>query len=255
MRKRESSEHEEGPNHERWLVSYADFVTLLFAFFVVMYAISSVNQGRYRVLSDALSDAFSGFHAPASSNRLNLITPPIPNLPLPHRLEPHDPGRAEREKLQSIAQKLQSSLHGLIDSDQVHVIGGAHSVSIDIKASVLFTTGQATLQPQAMPVLDEVERSLAAINEPVQVEGHTDNAPISTPQFPSNWELSAARAGSVVRHFVDLGMKPSRLAAAGYGEFRPIDSNDTPEGRARNRRVSLVIMPDADAAPGEAGTH
>jgi chemotaxis protein MotB len=255
MSRRDQGEHDEAPNHERWLVSYADFVTLLFAFFVVMYAISSVNEGRYRVLSNSLSDAFSGFKAPATSNRLNMITPPIPNLPMPHRLEPHDPGRAEREKLQSIAQKLQSSLRGLIESDQVHVIGGAHSVSVDIKASVLFVTGQANLQPQAMPVLDEVERSLVMIDEPVQVEGHTDNVPISTPQFPSNWELSAARAGSVVRHFVDLGMPPARLAAAGYGEFRPIDTNDTPEGRSRNRRVTLVIMPNADTAPAENGTR
>ncbi len=251
-RDRRQSDHDEGPNHERWLVSYADFVTLLFAFFVVMYAVSSVNQGRYRVLSDSLSNAFAGFNTPGASNHFNVIAPPIPNLPMPQRMTPHDPGKAEREKLQSITQKLQSALRGLIDSDQVRVVGGPHSVSVEINASVLFSTGQAGLQPQAMPVLDTVEKALASIDEPIQVEGHTDNAPIATPQFPSNWELSAARAGSVVRHFVDLGMTPSRLSAAGYGEFRPIADNDTPEGRSRNRRVTLVIMPTPGvAAPDE----
>ncbi len=250
-RDRRQSDHDEGPNHERWLVSYADFVTLLFAFFVVMYAVSSVNQGRYRVLSDSLSNAFAGFHAPGASSHLTVIAPPIPNLPMPQRMTPHDPGKAEREKLQSITQRLQSALRGLIDSDQVRVVGGPHSVSVEINASVLFSTGQAGLQPQAMPVLDTVEKALASIDEPVQVEGHTDNAPIATLQFPSNWELSAARAGSVVRHFVDLGMTPSRLAAAGYGEFRPIADNDTPEGRSRNRRVTLVIMPTPGTAVAE----
>jgi chemotaxis protein MotB len=250
MRRRAHAEEHE--NHERWLVSYADFITLLFAFFVVMYSLSTVNEGKYRVLSDSLVAAFrnvninaqgqqlsAGAPAPAAVPALSQIKPKPAVAPVSAREE--ERRRQAREKMRDMAREIMNALHPLVKEGKVSVTEGLKGITVEINASVLFPLGDARLQPAAVKALRAVAEVVAPAGFPVTVEGHTDPTPIATPQFPSNWELSGARASSVVRLFVDAGVAPQRLTATGYGEQRPLASNETPEGRARNRRVTILI--------------
>jgi chemotaxis protein MotB len=249
-RRHREEEHE---NHERWLVSYADFITLLFAFFVVMYAISQVNEGKYRVLSDALINAFKpDGHAPV------IIRPPLqpqgPNsgpqpgtVPQIGAQRGDDAVRRVREqRMRTIARDVLQALEPLVKEGQVRVTESARGIAVEINASVLFKSGQAALEPESARALTAVARVLAGTENAIEVEGHTDTERIYTPQFPSNWELSGARASSVVRLFIDSGVAPKRMIASGFSDTRPVDSNGTPEGRARNRRVTVMIRPETD---------
>jgi chemotaxis protein MotB len=229
---------DEPENHERWLISYADFITLLFAFFVVMYAISSVNIGKYVVFSDALGDAFGGAGAakPINTQVQNL---PIPNPGLKRRTELL---RKEKEQMTKLAQDLLSTLAPLVKEGKVRVTQNSRGVSVEINASVLFDPGNARLTDESTEALRAVAGLLKEDSHNVQVEGHTDNQPIRNPQFPSNWELSAVRASSVVRLFIDAGVAPGRLTAVGYSDNLPVAQNDTAQGRARNRRVAVTIL-------------
>ncbi len=233
---------EDSENHERWLISYADFITLLFAFFVVMYAVSVVNVGKYKVLSDALGDAFGGRGAATKINT-SVETDPLP-LPLANiiahkRLEA---ARRERERLDLLARKLNSVLAPLVNSGKVRVSQNARGITIEINASVLFDEGDAGLTGNARETLATVAGLLKDDPHAIEVEGHTDTTPIARPAFPSNWELSAVRATTVVRLFIENGVLERRLAAVGRGANQPIASNDDPAGRARNRRVAVTIL-------------
>jgi chemotaxis protein MotB len=231
---------EEPDHHDRWLVSYADLVTLLFAFFVVMYAISSVNEGKYRVLSNALGTAFGRLATP------DRIDAPGTSLPRPAPLQRRTAGEAalkrERERLTSVARDIQKVLAPLVSQGKVRVTQSGRGVTVEINASILFAQGDAKLSADASQALRAVAKVLRDDTHALQVEGHTDNVPIRNAMFPSNWELSAVRAGSVVRLFVDSGIGEGRLTAVGYGATRPIANNDTVEGRQRNRRVQIMIL-------------
>lgn len=243
-RRRKAEEHE---NHERWLVSYADFITLLFAFFVVMYAVSSVNEGKYRVLSDSISSAFRNI--PGSS--VGAMVEVNPNAPMPVTIPFKKPQVANiktdtnreknKELLRNKAKEITEALAPLVQSGQVRVTEGALGITVEINASVLFDSGEARLQLPAVRALTAVGQILATTDFPITVEGHTDNAPISTLLFPSNWELSGARAASVVRLFIETGVDPRRLTATGYAEQRPVADNASLEGRQRNRRVAITM--------------
>jgi chemotaxis protein MotB len=253
LKRRREEEHE---NHERWLVSYADFITLLFAFFVVMYAISTLNEGKYRVLSDALVSAFRHDRV-VTAAPTTLVPLDRPLAPLPRPGVKGDPVRREQErKLLDLAGKIKEALAPLVKTGQVRLTQLPHGIAVEINASVLFGAGQASLQPESIPALQAVAQVLTGTPDSIQVEGHTDNVPIASAQFPSNWELASARASSVVRLFVGGGVDPARLTASGYAENRPVESNDTPEGRARNRRVTLMIIaapPASDAMAARGG--
>ena len=257
-RKKKAEEHE---NHERWLVSYADFITLLFAFFVVMYSISSVNEGKYRVLSDSIASAFDPTREGLPIKLNSPLRPPIieRNILTPNR----DPVKVEREfpesnpglkpsakdkaNLEKISSQVEKNLKPLIDQDQIKISKNDLWVEIEIKSNILFTSGNASLAVAARPVLRKIAGILKTTDNQVQVEGFTDNVPIDTEEFPSNWELSAARAASVVHLFSNQRVDPNRLSEVGYGEYKPIASNSTPEGRSKNRRISIVILSDAIA--------
>lgn len=249
--------HEEHENLERWLVSYADFITLLFAFFVVMYSVSQVNEGKYRVLSDSLVNAFK--NAPTSTTpiapalRIDASTKGASSaaqaLSLKQTIFVSKPDpviearkKQQTEKMKSVAIDILKAMEPLVKEGQVKVSQSVHGIAIEINASVLFASGQASLEPGSVKALRAVGRVLAQVPNDVQVEGFTDNTPISTLAFPSNWELSTARASSVVRLLAESGAPPERLVAVGYGEFRPVDTNSTAEGRARNRRVTIMIL-------------
>ncbi|NHZ93092.1 flagellar motor protein MotD [Massilia sp. CCM 8733] len=237
-RKKYEAEHE---NHERWLISYADFITLLFAFFVVMYAISVVNEGKYKVFSVSLGDAFGGKDQKTASVASSDV-PQLIVLPDPLIKRRAEAMRREKERLTNLAQKLTSTLAPLVREGKVRVTQNSRGVSVEINASVLFDPGDATLTPES----DQALRALAVLlkDDPhaVQVEGHTDPTPIRNALFPSNWELSAVRASSVVRLFIDSGVAPERLTAVGHGANIPVASNATAEGKARNRRVAVTIL-------------
>lgn len=246
--------HDDHDNHERWLVSYADFITLLFAFFVVMYAISSVNEGKYRVLSDSLAAAFRNIVRSAEVVQIGprpagriidtpAATPPSVRLP----------GiKQQREQMSHLAQDILKVLEPLVKEKQVRVTQNRFGVAVEINASVLFAPGQAALAPGSEKALRAVAQVLKHDRHAIRVEGHTDDIPINTPSFPSNWELSTARAATVVRLFQEEGVAGERLAAVGYSAYRPVASNSTPEGRARNRRVMIMILADAPQVPDSA---
>ena len=237
---------EEHENHERWLVSYADFITLLFAFFVVMYALSAVNEGKYRVLRDSLGSAF---HSKSPQAAPLPATPFDAGKPLRKPDAPGVPGVRrnviQREQMLGIAQDILKVLDSLVRDGQVRVTQSNRGISVEINASVLFASAQAQLRADSTRALREVATVLAVGEQGIQVEGYTDDARISTAQFPSNWELSAARASSVVRLFIDSGVAERRLSVIGYGPNRPVAGNDTPDGRGRNRRVTVMILAEA----------
>ena len=268
-RKKAPEEHE---NHERWLVSYADFITLLFAFFVVMYSISSVNEGKYRVLSDSLVSAFRSSpkslqpiqigalsKAPVTSTAQEDLRKAavvrLPKMFLSQEISEkgllRDPLMQEKYKqgadqvaLKKIASKVRKALSKLVSEGLIEVNQKALWVEVQISDSVLFPSGSARLQDKAVVVIKKLAAILQEFPNPVRVEGFTDNVPIHTIVYPSNWELSTARAASVVRLFSTAGIVPNRLVAQGYGEYRPVASNKTAAGRARNRRVVIVVLAD-----------
>lgn len=246
----------EHDNLDRWLVSYADFITLLFAFFVVMYAISSLNEGKYRVLSDSLVTAFKSDPTTQGVGRVALPDPNLTGIrPIRKQPAPRDQDRLKyTERMKSIAKDILEVMAPLVRQGVVAVIETDRGVSIEINDSLLFSPGQANLSASAIQAMRLVATVIADSEFPVTIEGHTDNIPISNLQFPSNWELSAVRATTVLRLFMDAGVAPGRLTAIGYGDQRPVAENLTAEGRARNRRVTIQIeatLPvTATAAPG-----
>jgi len=245
-RRRQEEEHE---NHERWLVSYADFITLLFAFFVVMYAVSSVNEGKYKVLSNSLTNAFKNVTGETGGQPIAVLqgAPLLPVKPiakpdkLPEQRKAEEKKNEQRQKMKNVAGDIMEALQPLVAQGKVRLLETSRGVTIEINDSILFPAGQARLQPASISAMLAIAQVLAASDFPITIEGHTDNVPIATPQFPSNWELSAMRATTVLRLFNEGGVGAERLTAIGYGETRPIETNTTIEGRARNRRVSMLI--------------
>jgi chemotaxis protein MotB len=281
--------HEEHLNHEAWAIPYGDLITLLLAFFVVMYAISSVNEGKYRVLSDSLVAAFrgtpqtlepvqvgekqrgSGADIKATlveqkmiegQPRSMLAALPV-KTPLPTRAEEEaaKPEPLTRQQtlaakaLQKVADEVEHAMDDLVKANMVVVRRKDFFIEVEIRTDILFPSAKAQLSPGAVDVIERLGTTLAPFPNPIRVEGHTDNRPIKTVAFFSNWELSAARAGSVVRVLASRGVSPDRLAVIGYGENRPSHPNDTQEGRNANRRVIIVILstdvnkPDVPALP------
>lgn len=264
--------------HEAWAIPYGDLVTLLLAFFVVMYSVSSLNEGRYRVMSESLSAAFRGKPStsePVQISRptanggpdlaMNLMVtqqPPVAadmfwRVPFSAAVPTDEAGEgavaeAAAQRMQSIATEIEEALGDLIRAGEVNVRRSEFFIEVEIRTDVLFPSGVARLSDGVVPTLERLGRVLAPFSNLLRVEGHTDSVPISTLQFPSNWELSAARAASVVRTFAEQGVAPERMALVGFGEHYPVGDNDTIEGRNRNRRVMLMVL---DEPGGQLGTH
>ena len=266
--------HEEHVNAEAWAIPYGDLVTLLFALFTVMYAISSVNEGKFRVLSDSMIAAFHG--APKSIRPINLgekepgkggdkpltgITPTVfiklkDDKSTPDgNLQPRDPTKSEGMRsadlpgaLIRMQRQVQDAMQALIDAKLVTVRRENMWLEIEINTDILFPSGAGEFAPTAEPVLDKLAEVLKPFPNPIRVEGHTDNKPIRTASFPSNWELSAARAASVVHQFTRQGIDPLRLEIVGFGEFHPRQPNATIEGRNANRRVVVLVL--EEVSPG-----
>ncbi len=258
-------------NHERWLVSYADFITLLFAFFVVMYSISQVNDSKYRVLSDTFIEAFnqptdSQTNAEPSEqlNPSNDVITPIDMgktaQTTPEQQETpsviSDVGEVanaissvatavdpstKSDELSQISDLVTEKFSQLIDDQMVQVSSNELWLQIELKDSILFSSGSAETSEQAQKIFDEIAAILKGYSNPVQVEGFTDNIPINSAKYPTNWELSSARASAIVKYLTTKGVAPERLSAVGYGEYQPVASNETDVGRAQNRRVAIMV--------------
>jgi chemotaxis protein MotB len=267
--------HEEHVNTEAWAIPYGDLITLLLAFFVVMYSMSSVNEGKYRILSDSLVAAFRGTPKTESPIQIGKQAPgkggtqlvgvrPTAFIKLKEQMHrglfqdggsgppPNKGGGAEAQPasgaLIRMAQNVQTALKSLIDKKLVTVHQEKLWLEVEIRTDILFKSGDANINAAAVPVLRSIADILKPFPNPIHVEGHTDNRPIRTSFYPSNWELSAARAATVVHLFVNQGVDPQRLKIVGLGEQHPIAGNDTPEGRNANRRVRIVVLQSADVA-------
>ncbi|MFF7708288.1 flagellar motor protein MotD [Pseudomonas sp. NPDC007930] len=252
-RRRLVEEHE---NHERWLVSYADFITLLFAFFVVMYSISSINEGKYKVLSQTFIGVFNDQQRSMKPIPIGEEKPlsTQPSDPLDTSTEATDTALGQADPLKTIADDVRTAFGDLIASNQMTVRGNELWIEIELKSGLLFPSGDAIPSDQAFQIIEKVSKVLAPFANPVHVEGFTDNQPIRTAQYPTNWELSTARASSIVRMMAMDGIDPRRLAAVGYGEFQPVASNDSADGRSRNRRTVLVISRNLEVRRSLTGT-
>lgn len=226
-RKKKQEEHE---NLERWLVSYADFITLLFAFFVVMYSVSSVNAGKFRAMSSSVAEAFNPVINMSASNMM--LSPEVTG-----RIATKNPVLIDLKLFEKIRQEVKA-----IGADGINVKKNKDGIVISIADTLMFNTGEADLLADAKKIQDKLGVLLADMANTLRVEGHTDNIPIHTAAFPSNWELSSNRAIRVLKYLVQQGVSPERISAAGYAEFQPVAPNDTEEGRRLNRRVDIVIV-------------
>ncbi len=256
--RRRKSYFDQADNHERWLVSYADFVTLLFALFVVLYALAIENGEKYEVLVEALSGAFSGDYQPLKvvdlipvGNEPTTITPIILDKPIVAVKEEQENNDKqvlseeilkERRMLQMIAEQFEDVLQPFVENDLVKVKRNDFWIELEMNSELLFLSGEAELSSKANPILKKIADLVRRMPNVINIEGHTDNMSIKTLEFPSNWELSSARATAVVRQFVKNGIAPKRLSAIGYGEFHPVADNNSKKGRIKNRRVVLVLM-------------
>jgi chemotaxis protein MotB len=260
--------HGEKENEDRWLLTYADMITLLMALFMVLFSISSVNTSKFESLQKALEDAFSGKVLPggkalAQEGATEQAQRPSPQLPLqamitsigsPSKQASRTDAHNEDEDFRALKAKLDryARQHGL--AKQVSTTIAQRGLVIRLLTDrVLFDSGAADLKRESGPLLSQIARLLKIdAMHPITVEGHTDPLPIKSMRFPSNWELSTARASSVVRSLIERGLLPRRLTAAGYAALHPIASNSTAEGRSRNRRVEIVLIRLRQGAQGGA---
>lgn len=239
-------------SHERWLVSYADFITLLFAFFTTLYAISTVDARKLTAVVDSMQSAFAAVDPATRDARSGRGAGGVPaRLELPVK-PPGDTGRDSVE-LREVKAKLDVRLDREIEAGAVRLEMDPRGLVISIREAGSFPTGSADLSLAAQTGLGQIAETLAEVGNAARVEGHTDDVPIHTDRYRSNWELSTARATAVVAFFVAAGLSPTRLSAAGYGEFHPRVANDTPEGRAQNRRVDVVVLNPVTTAREEPG--
>lgn len=228
----------EKDNSERWMLSYLDFITLLMIFFIVMYAISNVDSSKYQKLSSSLQNGFSmgnGNNMISNDDSISII--PADNM------QEESSSITEEKKLEDVKEKVDDLVN---DSD----LKGSVSTSIQERGliisfnnSVFFNSGQATIKDDWENKLISISKVLNGIDNYIRVEGHTDNVAINTEYFHSNWQLSSVRAANVVEFLINEGnVDPNRLSSIGYGEYRPVKSNDTEEGRSENRRVDILIL-------------
>jgi chemotaxis protein MotB len=253
--------HKSHVNHERWLVSYADFITLMFAFFVVLYASATANQKKQAQIAASINAAFRALgifpgatRKPAPANGPSGTDKPVVPINIVMGEDVLAPAPV-RDDLNRIRRELTQTLSNQVAGHTVSIQMGHDGLIISLREAGFFASGSATPKPETLPILRQIAASLASTPYDLRIEGHTDNLPIHTEEFDSNWELSTARAMRIGRMFLDQHLiPPDRISAAGYAEFHPVASNDTPEGRAENRRVDLVVMPRSKinyAAPGQ----
>jgi chemotaxis protein MotB len=255
MARRKKKREEEHENNERWLVSYADFITLLFAFFVTMYSVSRVDGKKMGSAVESLQRALGSVIAVQTTQREPGVfhvnrTPSMVNITPIQGAKGRLSG--EKENFEKLAQEIKKEVDSLPKAkaentapnpNQITFLFEKRGMVIRVSEHLFFKSGDASILPEFSPILDILGRTLEQVPNHIRIEGHTDSIPIHTPKFPSNWELSTARATNVLRYLLThFHFSPENLSATGYAEYHPVDSNDTSEGRFQNRRVDLVIL-------------
>ena len=242
-------------NHERWLVSYADFITLMFAFFVVLYASSQTDMRKQAQVAHAINQAFKalGLFQPTSSANSAATSPDSPvtpvNIVLGDALSAA-PSAAVRADFERMHRELQAQLSNQIAEHVVALHIGREGLVISLREAGFYDSGSTVPHPGSIGSIDTIITVLRPTPYDIRIEGHTDDVPIHTSEFSSNWELSAGRATRMTRLFIEhFQFEPRRLSAAGYGEFHPVASNDTAEGRGQNRRVDIIVLPSINGVP------
>ena len=246
--------HKPHSNHDRWLVSYADFITLLFAFFVVLYSVAQVDRKKVVELAEAIQQAFGNAQAsPASRAPVILQIPPgelAKNLAtaLPRESSP------EKPDLTDLRQELEHALAEQIAQGQVSIRSSSEGLVISLQEAGFFDSGSASIRSASQSVFGRIAAMLSERGCQVRIEGHTDNVPIHNSLFSSNWELSTSRATEVVRQLItQYQFAPELLSAAGYAQYHPVANNDTEQGRAKNRRVDVVIVSERQSTHSHEG--
>lgn len=265
-------EPEKHANHERWLVSYGDFLTLLFAVFVALYAMGQTDKKKSEELMQSFRESF-GYSTLASAGRVGVldtkdvrplpaIKPEMAVIPMVNKMPPAGPrqggmekgrgkGKAEEKEFKEIMSSIEAYLvkHGA--QNKVSLSVTRRGLVVSLKEAGFFDSGSAAIKPAGYQLLNTIIEAMTQYSNPLRIEGHTDNVPISTAQFPSNWELSGVRATNVLRYMLrTFEVEPNSISATGYGEFRPAADNATSEGRAKNRRVDIVLL-SGEAGQGE----
>jgi chemotaxis protein MotB len=262
MRKKKPPAHE---NHERWLVSYADFITLLFAFFVVMFASSQADKGRAKAVSEAVTKALEDGKVPTIASILGgtvydkgkgndaMRGPAVKAKEIQKEVQKEQPKKLD-ELLPSM-KVLTVDLQAEIRKGQLQITLEPRGLVISLKEAAFFNSGDDAIRPSSYPIVSKLSAVIQRLNNPLRLEGHTDSVPISTARFHSNWELSAARSIAMLELLsTKFGVDRNRMAIVGYADTSPVESNDTEEGRARNRRVDIVLVSPMGmrAEPGQA---
>jgi chemotaxis protein MotB len=236
-------------SQDRWMVSYADFITLLFAFFVVLFAFSKADQKKQTQVTEAVDSAFHSLGIfPDASNKPAVGAPAgADNAAIPMNIvmgeDVLSPAKV-KEDLEQLHRELEQRLSNQVATHTVSMKMGRDGLVISLREAGFFSSGSATPKPETLPTLRQIAASLGRTPYDLRIEGHTDNIPIHTAEFDSNWELSSARATRIARIFIDMkAIPPQRISAAGYSEYHPVAGNDTVEGRGENRRVDLVVLP------------
>ncbi|MDI3317362.1 MAG: flagellar motor protein MotB [Bacillota bacterium] len=239
MRRRQApaQQKSEAAGMMRWLLTYADMITLLLAFFIVLYSMSQLDQAKYQQLAQTLRSLLNGggssaIVVPGATTQGQDILRPVP-----HRGETQEGG-----DLRAIGERVAAALRQRGLGDRVQVVLTGHELEISLGESVFFDTGSADLKPAALPVLDSIGAALRPLPNPVEVHGFADSRPINTGLFPSNWELSAYRATTVIRYLQSQGIDPRRLSGVAYGEYHPLVPDSDPAHMALNRRVDIVVL-------------
>ena len=241
MRRRhyEHSEEEHG-NHERWLLTYADLITLLLALFMMLYAMSVLDLRKYQAFQEAFTQGLGGHKTKA--NDIAPETPHPTTVPSASSMPEATKKTLDQEDLKALKKKLDKMLKDAGLQDEVQLQLESRGLVMNVVSGVLFPSASATLTTQGEALLKSLEVVFASFDNPLVVEGHTDPRPISSSVFPSNWELSTARATAVLRSLLGDGIRDTRLSAAGYADTRPRASNATEAGMAKNRRVDIVVL-------------
>jgi chemotaxis protein MotB len=226
-------------SHERWVISYADFVTLLFAFFVVMFSTANADKDKARAMSLAVSAALSGHEHPRALTLAHIVSPTQKSLTSALLLNDPDASKG----LQASLIMLQEQLHAEIDRGEIELRIESRGLTVSFKQAAVFDSGEALVKSSAVPSIAKVANAILKVNNEIRLEGHTDNLPIHNGRFNNNWELSSARSIAILQILTEkMNVPVQRLAVSGYADVLPIASNDTEEGRARNRRVDVVIL-------------
>jgi chemotaxis protein MotB len=243
----DSDQSDDGPKGSPpWMATFADLVTLLMCFFVLLFAMSTIQEETFKELVQSLRSALGVQTIPEAGTREGLVMQNArPDESKPQKQSVDEIGTMIQKEIKDIVSDVNelvmfNKLAGMVDVKETE-----EGAVITISDLILFRTGQAEITEEGLDVLGKIVDVLKQFQYPIEVAGHTDNLPIETSEFPSNWELSSRRATEVVRFFIEKGLDPGLLSAAGYASFRPVDTNDTKDGRAKNRRVEIVYRRQA----------